>query len=98
MAVLYMLLLKLGTLWDRVVAGLRLTPDAIMGWAFGFALLFSGMGVTGCAATRGLMDRLMGNHHTHNVRIDLDPLRDWIDDAEDAANDRMRREAENASR
>jgi len=63
--------------------------------------LFSVMSVTGCAATREIMDRLLGNHRTHDVRIDLTPLReqvdDWIDVAEDTANKRMDREAADAS-
>ncbi len=64
--------------------------------------MFSVMSVPGCAMTREVISRLMGRHHTHDVHIDLDPLRDqvdeWIDDASDAVNSVTSREGTNARR
>ena len=70
-------------------------------WVLFVGALFSGVAVTGCAATREIMDRLLGNHRTHEVRLDFAPLREEIDewlDIADEANKRMDREDADASR
>lgn len=74
----------------------------LVAWMLCLGAMCSTLSVPGCVAMREIADRLMGNHQTHDVRIDLNPIRDWVDerldDAEDAANDGLSRERIDAAR